>query len=90
MKISGKRGAILATHGFEQSELEVPLAGGRNHRAQEFLRRCLAAARAGAGSSQRHDQTDELSAYGAGNKWRRNLGHQEESHQSGESRRREG
>jgi len=33
---------------------------------------CLAAARAGAGSSQRHDQTDELSAYGAGNKWRRN------------------
>lgn len=26
MKISGKRVAILATHGFEQSELEVPLA----------------------------------------------------------------
>ncbi len=24
MKISGKRVAILATHGFEQSELEVP------------------------------------------------------------------
>jgi len=26
MKLSGKRVAILATHGFEQSELEVPLA----------------------------------------------------------------
>ncbi|HEY7666160.1 MAG TPA: protease, partial [Xanthobacteraceae bacterium] len=25
MKMSGKRVAILATHGFEQSELEVPL-----------------------------------------------------------------
>ncbi len=25
MKISGKRAAILASHGFEQSELEVPL-----------------------------------------------------------------
>jgi protease I len=26
MKLSGKRVAILATYGFEQSELEVPLA----------------------------------------------------------------